>query len=140
MLVVLSLTMCGAMPMVGATPATFAEVGEGTTTNGFRARAVYLNDTDQPFGARFIHESTGFTLDLIEVQSVPQAFFWVTTYPTSDKGEPHTQEHLLVTKGNAGRGLAANEALTLTEFTAFTDDTKTCYAFNTKAGLDVFYQ
>ncbi|MBV9403837.1 MAG: hypothetical protein JO211_00725 [Acidobacteriaceae bacterium] len=123
-----------------APPSTFAAITPDTRSNGFHASAVYLNDSDQPFGARFIHERSGFTLDLIEVQSVPQAFFWVNTYPTSDKGEPHTQEHLLVTKGNAGRALAASEALTLTEFTAFTDSTRTCYAFNTKAGLNVFYE
>jgi len=126
--------------MPGAVPATFGDIQEGTTSHGFRARSVYLNDADEPFGARFVHESTGFTLDLIQVQSVPQAFFWVTTFPTSDKGEPHTQEHLLVTKGNSGRALAASEAMTLTEFSAFTTDTRTCYAFNTKANLDVFYR
>src|SRR5579864_8684851 len=83
-------------PINAAEPATFSDVTEQTAAHGFRAAAVYLDDSGQPFGARFVHEKTGFTLDLIQVQSVPQAFTWVNTFPVSDKGEPHTQEHLLV--------------------------------------------
>jgi Zn-dependent M16 (insulinase) family peptidase len=118
---------------------SFADVTEQTETHGFRAAAVYLDDTDQPFGARFIHRKTGFTLDLIQVQSVPQAFAWVNTFPVSDRGEPHTQEHLLMGKGNMGRTLAASETMTLSQSNAFTMQWRTCYNFNTKAGLPVFY-
>ena len=64
----------------------------------------------------------------------------MNTYPTSDKGEPHTQEHLLVGKGNKGRMLAESETMTLTGFTAFTMQWRTCYPFNTQAGPHVFYQ
>ncbi len=71
-----------------AGPAAFTDVTQQTTSHGFRATAVYLNDTDQPFGARFVHEKTGFTLDLIEVQSVPQAFAWVNSFPVSIKANP----------------------------------------------------
>ena len=121
------------------TPAAFADITERTAAHGFRATSVYLNDADQPFGARFIHRKTGFTLDLIQVQSVPQAFVWVNSFPVSDKGEPHTQEHLLMGKGNVGRAYAASQSMTLTEATAFTMQWRTCYPFNTKAGLPVFY-
>jgi hypothetical protein len=54
-------------------------------------------------GARFIHQRSGFTLDLLQIQSVPQAMIWVTTYPTSNMGEPHTQEHLPLAKGQQRR-------------------------------------
>jgi len=120
-------------------PAAFTDVTERTAAHGFRATAVYLNDADQPFGARFIHRKTGFTLDLIQVQSVPQAFTWVNSFPVSGKGESHTQEHLLMGKGNVGRAYAASQSMTLTEATAFTMQWRTCYPFNTKAGLPVFY-
>lgn len=120
-------------------PAAFSDVTQQTTSHGFHAAAVYLDDAGKPFGARFVHSATGFTLDLIQVQSVPQAFTWVNSFPVSDKGEPHTQEHLLVGKGNAGRALAANESMTLSESSAFTMQWRTCYDFNTKAGLEVFY-
>jgi Zn-dependent M16 (insulinase) family peptidase len=122
-----------------AEPAGFAEVTPQTTSHGFRAAALYLNDAGQPFGARFIHQKTGFTLDLIQVQSVPQSFIWVNSFPISDRGEPHTQEHLLLGKGNRGRAWSASLNMTLTEMTAFTMQWRTCYSFNTKAGLPVFY-
>jgi Zn-dependent M16 (insulinase) family peptidase len=122
-----------------ADPSTFADVSQQTTSHGFHATALYLDDAGQPFGARFVHDKTGFTLDLIQVQSVPQAFTWVNTFPVSDKGEPHTQEHLLVGKGNVGRSFAASESMTLSNSSAFTMQWRTCYDFNTNAGLDVFY-
>ncbi len=128
-----------ALALHADTPATFSDVTPQSNPHGFRATAIYLNDAGQPFGARFVHQKTGFTLDLIQIQSVPQAFTWTNTFPVSDKGEPHTQEHLLVGKGNKGRELAASESLTLTESSAFTMQRWTCYDFNTKAGLDVFY-
>jgi len=118
---------------------TFEDITAQTASHGFRATAVYLNDADQPFGARFVHLRTGFTLDLIQVQSVPQAFTWVNSFPVSSRGEPHTQEHLLMGKGNMGRALAASETMTLTESNAFTMQWRTCYDLNTKAGLPVFY-
>lgn len=121
-------------------PAGFDTLSEGAVVQGFRATALYLNDGDQPFGARFLHLRTRFTLDLIRLQSVPQAFTWVVSYPTSDKGEPHTQEHLLVGKGNKGRALAASEDMSLTQSSAFTEQWRTCYHFNTTAGTAVFYK
>src|SRR6185312_16134065 len=120
-------------------PASFESVTQQTLSHGFRTAAVYLDDSGHPFGARFVHDKTGFTIDLIQVQSVPQAFTWVNTFPVSDKGEPHTQEHLLVGKGNVGRAFAAAQSMTLSTSSAFTMQWRTCYDFNTNAGLDVFY-
>jgi len=117
----------------------YGTLSEGQTIQGFRASAVYYNDTDQPMGARFIHQKSGFTLDLLEIQSVPQAFVWVTTYPTSDMGEPHTQEHLLLGKGNKGRSVASHEPMSLAGSTAYTEQWRTCYHFYTSAGPEVFY-
>lgn len=134
--------LCALLIAAGATAsaATFETLSEGATVSGFRTVAVYLDAADRPFGARFRHIKTGYTLDLVHLQSVPQAFTYVNTYPTSDKGEPHTQEHLLVGKGNKGRMLAESEGMTLTEFTAFTMQWRTCYPINTQAGTPVFYE
>ena len=120
-------------------PMTYSTLTEGQTISGFRATAVYLNDSDLPMGGRFIHQRTGFTLDVLDIQSVPQAFVWVTTFPSSDMGEPHTQEHLLLGKGNKGRDVASHESTSLTSSTAFTAQWKTCYTFYTSAGASVFF-
>jgi Zn-dependent M16 (insulinase) family peptidase len=113
---------------------------EGKNINGFRAEALYLNDTDKPFGARFRHQRTGFTLDFLELQSVPQALMWVNSFPTSDRGEPHTQEHLLLGKGNAGRAHSSLEDMSLAGSTAFTMQWRTVYQLHTAAGSEVFYK
>ena len=120
-------------------PMTYSTLNEGQTISGFRATAVYLNDSDLPMGARFIHQRSGFTLDVLDIQSVPQAFVWVRTFPSSDMGEPHTQEHLLLGKGNKGREVASHESTSLTSSTAFTAQWKTCYTFYTSAGAGVFF-
>jgi Zn-dependent M16 (insulinase) family peptidase len=119
---------------------SFDSLKEGETVEGFRAEAVYLNDSDKPFGARLRHAKTGFTLDFLEIQSVPQVFAWVNSFPTSDRGEPHTQEHLLLGKGNKGRTHSGLEGMSLANSNAFTQQWRTCYHFHTAAGSEVFYK
>ena len=68
---------------------------------------------------------------------MPQAFIWVNSYPTSDMGEPHTQEHLLLGKGNKGRAVAGQQVMSLVRSSAFTMQERTCYHFNTSAGGEV---
>jgi predicted Zn-dependent peptidase len=120
--------------------ASFDALAPGGTLHGFRAEAVYLDAADRPMGARFVHVRTGFTLDLVRIQSVPQAFIWVNSWPTSDMGEPHTQEHLLLGKGNKGRYVADLENMSLAVSSAFVQQARTAYHFHTAAGPEVFYR
>src|SRR2546423_13262543 len=119
---------------------SFDSLTEGKVVNGFRAEAVYLNDSDKPFGARFRHARTGFTLDFLQIQSVPQVFAWANSFPVSERGEPHTQEHLLLGKGNVGRAHSSLEGMSLAGSSAFTQQWRTCYHFHTAAGPEVFYK
>jgi Zn-dependent M16 (insulinase) family peptidase len=112
----------------------------GKTINGFRTATLYTNDVDQVIGGRLVHARTGFVLDYLQIQSVPQGFVWVNSYPTSDMGEPHTQEHLLLGKGNVGRAVASLENMSLASSSAFTEQWRTSYHFHTAAGPEVFYQ
>ncbi len=112
---------------------------KGQQVDGFRVESVYLNDGGQPMGARFIHRKTGFTLDLLQIESVPQAYTWVNSFPVSDQGEPHTQEHLLLGKGTTGRAFAGLDTMWLSQSNAFTQQWRTSYHFNTAAGPDVFF-
>src|SRR5580698_3209332 len=114
-------------------------LSEGQHVRGFAVRAVYLDDAGKPIGARLAHDRTGFTLDYVRIESAPQAHLWVTTFPTSDKGEPHTQEHLLLGKGNRGRRLGSNEAMALVTSNAFTEQWRTSYTFKTVAGPDAYW-
>ncbi|MEP6702263.1 MAG: hypothetical protein ABJB04_04670, partial [Betaproteobacteria bacterium] len=135
----LSLTSTMLIPIACAAPVAFADLKPDQLLHGFRTAAVYTNDADRAMGARFVHGKSGFTLDVLEIQSVPQAFIWVTTFPTSNKGEPHTQEHLLLGKGNKGRAVATQEPMALADSSAFTMQWRTCYTFYTPAGTDIFF-
>jgi Zn-dependent M16 (insulinase) family peptidase len=130
------------MTIASAQPAapSFSSLAEGQIIDGFRAVSAYLDNAGRAMGARFIHQRSGFTLDLLEIQSAPQGFVWVTTYPTSNMGEPHTQEHLLVGKGSKGRALGGMDRMWLMTTNAFTEQWRTCYDFSTTAGPEVFYQ
>ncbi|MDB5032866.1 MAG: hypothetical protein JWQ98_107 [Chlorobi bacterium] len=127
-----------AMAQGGDIPLT--DITPGRVVEGFRAEALYLDDAGAPMGARFIHQRTGFVFDLLRIQSVPQSFIWVNSFPTSDMGEPHTQEHLLLGKGSKGRYLGSLENMTLSQSNAFTQQWRTCYNFNTSAGGDAYYR
>ncbi|MEO5881963.1 MAG: hypothetical protein ABIQ06_06065 [Caldimonas sp.] len=116
-----------------------ATLKAGDRTHRFEATAVYLDASDRPMGARFMHRPTGFQLDLLQIESVPQAFTWVKTFATSDQGEPHTQEHLLLLRGVRGRTLATKEQMSLASSSAYTETWRTSYFFNTSAGVDTFF-
>ncbi|MEO8841440.1 MAG: insulinase family protein [Kofleriaceae bacterium] len=128
------------------TPATPVEVAadlgafhEGAKVHGFTVAAVYLDDADHPIGAKLVHDKTGFQLDYLRIESAPQGYIWAKTYPTSDQGEPHTQEHLLLGKGERGRRLGSSEAMALATSSAFTEQWHTAYHFHTVAGPEVYW-
>ncbi len=107
--------------------------------HGFSVVNLYENGAGQVMGARFVSDKYGFIIDLMQVESVPQAFMWIKTPPTSSMGEPHACEHLLLGKGNRGRYVAVLEDMSLANSSAYTAQSRTCYHFNTSAGEDTFY-
>lgn len=107
---------------------------------GFEVDCLYADDAGRAMGGRFRHIGSGFVLDLLRIQSVPQAFIWVNSPPPSDQGEPHTLEHLLLGKGTRGRAVASLEEMALGMSSAFTQQLRTCYHFHTPSGPEVFYQ
>ena len=115
-------------------------VEEGTLVKGFRAVSRYTNDQGQPMGLRMVHEHSGFTLALIQIDTAPQAYMWANTLPASNLGLPHTQEHLLLGKGNKGRYVAGLESMSLVNSSAHTAHDHTAYHMHTTAGAEVFYK
>src|SRR5687767_3052130 len=148
----LSLFVCGSLYLTAGLPLRAQRVSRSATAdisldslaagklvNGFRTVAVYTNDRDKAMGARFIHSRTGFIFDVLQIQSVPQGYLYVNSFPSSDMGEPHTQEHLLLGKGSVGRAVQSAETMSLVSSNAFTQQLRTSYNFNTPSA-DVFYQ
>lgn len=123
-----------------AAPAQLATLKAGDRAHRFEATAIYLDASDRPMGARFVHRPSGFQLDLLQIESVPQVFTWVKSFATSDKGEPHTQEHLLLLRGLRGRTLATKQSMSLAAHSAYTETWRTSYFFNTAAGVDTFFE
>ena len=131
------------LTFVLVTPA-FSEIAlkdltEDQRIASFETEAVYLNQDGRRIGARFRHIPSRFVLDILRIQSLPQAFMWVNTPPPSDQGEPHTLEHLLLGKGTKGRYVASLEDMSLGSSSAFTQQLRTCYHFNTSAGSETFF-
>src|SRR5262245_26537718 len=83
----------GSRPADSGDLRVLSTIKKGTELEGFRAEAVYLNDAGAPMGGRFVHGRSGFVLDLLTIETAPQAFTWVRSFPVGDQGEPHTQEH-----------------------------------------------
>ncbi|NOZ08419.1 MAG: hypothetical protein GXO91_06030 [FCB group bacterium] len=119
---------------------TLGQLSENATVGDFTTEAVYETVEGQVQGARFRHVPSGFVLDFMRIQSIPQAFFWVNSHPVSDQGEPHTLEHLVLGKGNKGRYVGSLEEMRLGSSSAFTQQLRTCYHFNTSATSDVFFE
>jgi Zn-dependent M16 (insulinase) family peptidase len=147
--VALSAPGCGSAPAPRAVappppapeaPPELASLQENQHAAGFVAQASYVDDDGRPRGARFRHEATGFVFDYLVIESAPQAMIYAWTYPSTDGGEPHTQEHLLLGKGNAGRWLGNVEHSNFGESSAFTADRRTAYHFNTSAGPEAFWR
>lgn len=123
---------------VDASPG-LAALGQGSNVSGFTTLALYVDDDGRPFGARFAHDSSGFTLDYLVMETSPGYFIWVNSWPTSDMGEPHTQEHLLLGKGNKGRATSSLRNMLLIESSAYTMQWRTCYHAQTAAGPEAFF-
>ena len=131
------------LPMIQATStAAFTEVEsykEGREVEGYRVVSVYLDALEKPAGARYRHPN-GMTVDILRSPSVPQVSIDFGTLPTSDMGEPHTQEHLLLGKGRVGKSMNSLMSMSLGKHTAATYAELTNYQFQTTAGKDAFYR
>ena len=121
---------------------SYSNLKEGQPISGFRATAAYLDDSDHAIGARFRHERTGFTLDLLQIQSVPQAFIWVTTLPDFEHGRAAYAGASAA--GQRQQGPSAGQPGDRCRWpspTAFTDAVDApAISFYTSAGPDVFLQ
>ena len=113
-------------------------LSEGDELHGFRLLNLYEDAAGNTMGGRLIDERSGFLVDLLSIQSVPQGFFWVKTLAHTDQGEPHACEHLLLGKGKTGRAVASQEEMSMGSSSAWTSQLNTVYHFNTLAGEEAF--
>jgi len=131
-------TVCAVLVTAGAAGALpLDRFEEGRQDHGFTCRHLYLDARGRTAGACLEHES-GFLLDLLPMETAPQAFVWISTPVTGHRGEPHTLEHLLLGKGRRGLSVANAEEFRLSGSSAFTGQLETCYHFSTALGPEAF--
>jgi Zn-dependent M16 (insulinase) family peptidase len=136
--VILSFLVVTVQPALGTE--MFEKLRPEQHIHGFRTANLYVDSEGVAMGSRFVSKTYGFVVDLFRIQSVPQALFWVKTLPSSDKGEPHTCEHLLLGKGDRARSVSALETMSLSSSSAGTGQVRTFYHFHTIAGTETFYR
>jgi Zn-dependent M16 (insulinase) family peptidase len=113
---------------------------KGKTVGDFAVDAIYTDDRGEIAGTRWVHKTHGMPVTVLRIQSVPQVFLAFNTPPISDRGEPHTGEHLLLGKGTKGKALAAEQDMSLVESTAWTSQTDVCYSWSCAAGKETFFR
>src|SRR5579863_6227312 len=84
----------------------------------FQVKNLYLDANDHEIGMRLLHIRTQMPVYLLLIDTVPQAFMWFWTDPDSDRGLPHSLEHLLAGKGTTGRYLGLLTEMRLGEESA----------------------
>lgn len=97
----------GALRALTFTATCLAEDLSGLKQNqklsDFRVINLYSDQEGRVVATKLKHIPTGAPLFLLQIETVPQAFIWVDTPPDSNKGLPHSLEHLLAGKGVKGR-------------------------------------
>ena len=133
------LLLMAPLAWAGSGPSAFSDLKKNQNVSGFSTQALYLNASDEPMGARFVHPN-GMPVDVLFFASVPQVSLYARTTPVSEKGEPHTLEHLLIGKGRIGKYLNSLLRMRLANHTAGTHQDLTNYQFYSSAGPEGFYE
>jgi Zn-dependent M16 (insulinase) family peptidase len=128
------------VPVSPATSGGVAARTKGRTVADFAVDAVYTDDRGGVLGTRWVHKTHGMPVTVLRIQSVPQVFLAFNTPPVSDRGEPHTGEHLLLGKGTKGKALSAEQDMSLVQSTAWTSQTDVCYSWSCAAGKETFFR
>jgi Zn-dependent M16 (insulinase) family peptidase len=112
----------------------------GREVADFISDAVYTGDGHAVMGTRWINKKNEMPVVVLRIQSVPQVFLAFNTPPVSDRGEPHTGEHLLLGKGSKGKMLSLEQDMSLVDSTAWTSQTDVCYSWSCAAGKETFFR
>ncbi len=72
---------------------------EGESIGPFKSEKIYLNDDNEVLGIKLKHSGLNVPVIVFKMATVPQLFTWVDTPELTNRGLPHSLEHLLVGKG-----------------------------------------
>lgn len=106
----------------------------------FRVMNLYRGVNGKIQALKMKHLPTGAPIFMLEIETVPQLLTCVDTPVNSNRGIPHSLEHLLAVKGTKGRyfNLLRDMRLGLSGAATFPDDV--CYGFDSESGIDGFFE
>ena len=129
-----------AQALVAGAPDGLSNLKRGQAIADFRLAHLYDDPDGKIVGLKLWHVPSGAPVFLLRIETVPQAFLWVDTPDESNKGLPHSLEHLLESKGTKGRYLKLLVDMRLSRSAAATDEDFNHYGFASGSGLDGFFE
>jgi len=106
----------------------------------FRVANLYSDPDGTIVAVKFWHVPTGAPVFVLLIETVPQAFTWVDAPDDSNKGLPHSLEHLLESKGTKGRYFKLLTDMRLSRSDARTYEDFNYYGYASGAGLEGFFE
>ncbi len=106
----------------------------------FRVANLYSDSDGRIVALKVVHVPTGAPVFFLQLETVPQVLTWVDSPVDSNRGLPHSLEHLLVVKGTKGRYLNLLRDMRLSQSGAATFPDTVCYGFSSGAGVDGFFE
>ncbi len=133
------LFLCFADASIDASAEDLSSLKSGQRMADFRVTNLYSDSEGRIVGAKFRHIPTDAPVFLLQIETVPQAFMWVDTPIDSDRGLPHSLEHLLASKGTKGRYLQLVGQMSFGQTTAATYRDFNFFELSNAAGMDAFF-
>jgi Zn-dependent M16 (insulinase) family peptidase len=104
----------------------------------FRVVSLLADAENKVVGAKFLHGPSNAPVYVIQIETAPQTFMWVDTPENSNRGLPHSLEHLLATKGTKGRYLNLLRIMRFSQFGAATNEDYNMYCLTSGTGMEGF--
>jgi len=106
----------------------------------FRVANLYADSDGRVVGAKFWHALSGAPVYLFQIETVPQTFMWIDAPDSSNRGLPHSLEHLLAGKGTKGRYVNLLGDMRLSQTVAASPQDYNFYGLASGTGMTGFFE
>lgn len=113
---------------------------ENQVVADFRVANLYADSDGRVVGAKFWHARTGAPVYIFQIETVPQTFMWIDAPDNSNRGLPHSLEHLLAGKGTKGRYVSLLRDMRLSKTIAASPQGYNFYGLASGTGMTGFFE
>jgi Zn-dependent M16 (insulinase) family peptidase len=106
----------------------------------FRVANLYTDSADKIVGAKFQDVRSGAPVYVFQIETAPQTFMWIDAPDNSNRGLPHSLEHLLAGKGTRGRYVSLLKDMRLSQTVAASPQGYNFYALASGTGMAGFFE